>query len=167
MRCTVHGAPTSKGPIKQLKSSLRSRRKLRLGGPGNGQKSVRARSLGRLSGRNGRVSRLHFPKIGRSRGSRHAPEFPGTRAHYSRRGRYCKNENPLPRSPLPGLDHARIHQLLRSWLHLLLLLVLDGSSNGKPAPPYDDAGPSVPELIRAAVSGATHPTPRPFRCSGS
>ena len=34
----------------------------------------------------------YTPKSGRSRGSRHAPEFPGTRAHYSRGRRYCKPE---------------------------------------------------------------------------
>ncbi len=92
MRCTVPGAPTSKGRFKQLKSSLRSRRKLRLVWPGNGQKSVRLRSPWRPAGRKRRVSRLHFSKNWTIAGSRHAPEFPSTRAHYSRGERYCKNE---------------------------------------------------------------------------
>lgn len=64
MRCTVQGARTSKGRFKQLKSSLRSRRKLRLVWPGNGQKSVRLRSPWRLVGRKRQESRLHvFQKL--------------------------------------------------------------------------------------------------------
>ena len=78
--CTVQGARTSKGPINQLTSSLRSRRKLRLGGPGNGQKPVSVRSPWRPAGRNGQVGRLHFPKTGRSREAdmRLAPRHPRT-----------------------------------------------------------------------------------------
>ncbi len=79
-RCTVQGARTSKGPINQLTSSLRSRRKLRLVGPGNGQKPVCVRSPWRPAGRNGQVGRLHFPKTGRSREAdmRLAPRHPRT-----------------------------------------------------------------------------------------
>ena len=63
MRCTVQGARTSKGRFKQLKSSLRSRRKLRLVWPGNGQRSDRVRSpWWRLTGRKRQESRLHIPK---------------------------------------------------------------------------------------------------------
>jgi hypothetical protein len=43
--CTVHGAPTPKGAIKKLMSSLRSQRKLRLVvWPESGQEPVRKRS---------------------------------------------------------------------------------------------------------------------------
>ena len=64
----------------QLTSSLRSRRKLRLSGPGNGQKPVCVRSPWRPTGRNGQVGRLHFPKTGRSREAdmRLAPRHPRT-----------------------------------------------------------------------------------------
>ncbi len=72
-RCTVHGARTSKDPINQLTSSLRSRRKLRLGGPGNGQKPVSVRSPWQPAGQNERVGRLHFTKNWTIAGSRHAP----------------------------------------------------------------------------------------------
>ena len=89
-RCTVHGARISKGPFKQLKSSLRSRRKLRLVGPENGQKPVRVRSPWRHFGRDGRGCRLHFFQNWTIAGSRPAPEFPGNSAHYSRVDRDCK-----------------------------------------------------------------------------
>jgi hypothetical protein len=77
-RCTVHGAQTSKGPFKQLKSSLRSRRKLRLVGPENEQKPVRVRSPWRQTARDGRECRFHIPKTGRSREADLRLSFPAT-----------------------------------------------------------------------------------------
>jgi hypothetical protein len=78
-RCTVHGAQTSKGPFKQLKSSLRSRRELRLVGPGNEQKPVRVRSPWRQTGRDGQICRLHFSKNWTIAGSRQLRlSFPAT-----------------------------------------------------------------------------------------
>lgn len=77
MRCTVQGARTSRGPVKQLESSLRSRRKLRLVEPGNEQKPVRLRSPCRQTVQDGRGCRLHITQNWTIAGSRHAPELPG------------------------------------------------------------------------------------------
>jgi hypothetical protein len=152
-RCTVHGARTSKGPINQLTSSLRSRRKLRLGGPGNGQKSVRVRSLGRLAGRNGRVSRFHFPKTGRSRGldtrlSSPAPALTipegGVIARLKSTSGPARNH--VPHERVPGANRR-------------------GAVTMNKSPPILWRDPVAPPRIRAAVSCATPPMRRRCDCS--
>ena len=60
IRDPVHGAPTPKGPIEKLESSLRSRRKLRLVWPENWQEPVCLRSPSRPTALNKQVGRNHF-----------------------------------------------------------------------------------------------------------
>ncbi len=50
-------------------------------------------------------------------GSRHAPEFPSTRAHYSREARFCKTEFPSPRAvpALEGQPPCRHFASIRLW----------------------------------------------------
>jgi len=71
--CTVQGARTPKGPVNQLKSSLRSRRKLRLVGPGN--EPVHLRYPWPPTSLNGQAGRHHIPKL-EIAGRRHALSFP-------------------------------------------------------------------------------------------